>query len=323
MLDRDIERVKQRMQREEESSGLQAPLRRASSDNSISGPNDGDPEVPYIPDEILQTAKRPCTGTGASLTSADGGGTAQDARSGTPVDMGPVKALIAKHFSDLQDSYFDCAIDDDPLERFGGKISRLKSLTRIRQVSALRLGDIGGSSNIVSSIEFDRDAQVFATAGVSKRIRYYEFRDSLNTALELHCPMRELVCKSKISCITWNPYIRQHLASADYEGLVTVYDSEVGVPVVTFEEHEKRSWSCHFSVTDPTRLASGSDDSYVKLWSSKIRRSVCTIDGKANVCSVRFHQEKGHLLAFGSAGKPRSGSSTSSACLIVALTDRS
>lgn len=323
MLDRDIERVKQRMQREEES-GLQAPLRRASPDNSASGPNDGDPEVPYIPDEILQTAKRPCTGGGSSLTSTDGGGgAAQDGRSGTPVDMVQVKTLIAKHFSDLQDSYFDCAIDDDPLERFGSKISRLKGLTRIRQVSALRLGDIGGSSNIVSSIEFDRDAQIFATAGVSKRIRYYEFRDSLNTALELHCPMRELICKSKISCITWNPYIRQHLASADYEGLVTVYDSEVGTPVVTFEEHEKRSWSCDFSTTDPTRLASGSDDSYVKLWSSKIRRSICTIDGKANVCSVRFHPEKGHLLAFGSAGKPRSGRVRPEPSLTPALPYRS
>lgn len=295
MLDRDIERVKQRMQREEPI--LQAPLMRAIPTASVANQSDGDPEVPYIPDEILQTPKRPC------IASSDGASVASATKetAGDP-DINDVKLLITKHFSDLQEGYFDFAVDDDPLEKFGAKISQLKNLTRIRQVSALKLGDIGGSSNIVSSIEFDRDSQMFATAGVSKRIRYYEFRDSLNVALELHYPVRELVCKSKISCITWNPYIRQHLASADYEGLVTVYDSEVGVPIITFEEHEKRSWSCDFSTTDPTRLASGSDDSYVKLWSSKVRRSICTIDGKANVCSVRFHPEQGHLLAFGSAG---------------------
>lgn len=32
-------------------------------------------------------------------------------------------------------------------------------------------------------------------------------------------------------------------------------------------EHEKRVWSIDYSAADPTLLASGSDDSSVKLWS--------------------------------------------------------
>lgn len=32
-------------------------------------------------------------------------------------------------------------------------------------------------------------------------------------------------------------------------------------------EHEKRVWSVNYSLVDPTKLASGSDDGTVKLWS--------------------------------------------------------
>lgn len=34
-----------------------------------------------------------------------------------------------------------------------------------------------------------------------------------------------------------------------------------------YEEHDKRAWSVDFSRADPTKLASGSDDCCVKLWS--------------------------------------------------------
>lgn len=48
-----------------------------------------------------------------------------------------------------------------------------------------------------------------------------------------------------------------------------------------YDEHEKRAWSVDFSKADPTKLASGSDDGTVKLWSINqvhIRQSLfCTI----------------------------------------------
>jgi E3 ubiquitin-protein ligase RFWD2 len=31
-------------------------------------------------------------------------------------------------------------------------------------------------------------------------------------------------------------------------------------------EHERRVWSVDFSIVDPTKLVSGSDDGSVKLW---------------------------------------------------------
>lgn len=279
MLDRDIARVKGRLEREHRES-----LGGASQSETA------EPEVPVIAEEELCAPKRMRLASESQPVAEYPSSALQEA-----------KALIQEHYSDLQESYFAGGFED-PLESFGAKISQLSRLTRIRQVSALKLGDIGGASNIVSSIEFDRDAQIFATAGVSKKIRFYEFRDSMNTFMELHCPVREISCKSKVSCISWNPYIKHYLASADYEGLVTVYDTSVGTPICYLEEHEKRSWTVDFCPADPTRLASGSDDCYVKLWSTKIKKSICTIDGKANICSVSFHPEQGHLLAFGSAG---------------------
>ncbi|PJF19675.1 hypothetical protein PSACC_00503 [Paramicrosporidium saccamoebae] len=310
MLDRDIIRVKQRIERE-----------LSESQPSLSLNNEGEPEVPVIQEDIIRASKRVFLdasgekGAEVAELSAPLGveitelsaplGADSTASAARPTEVAESlapnsKAIIHEHFADLQACYFDESVED-PLEYFGKKISKLTKLTRIRQVSALKLGDVAGSSNIISSIEFDRHGQLFATAGVSKKIRFYEFRDTMNQTMDLHCPVREIQCKSKVSCISWNPYIQHQLASADYEGLITVYDSNTGLAVSHLEEHEKRSWSVDFSTTDPTRLASGSDDCYVKLWSLKSRKSILTIDGKANICSVRFHPDHGHLLAFGSA----------------------
>ncbi|GAU14393.1 hypothetical protein TSUD_249330 [Trifolium subterraneum] len=46
---------------------------------------------------------------------------------------------------------------------------------RLRVIAEIRHGDIFHSANIVSSIEFDRDDDLFATAGVSRRIKVFDF----------------------------------------------------------------------------------------------------------------------------------------------------
>eukprot|EP00842_Homolaphlyctis_polyrhiza_P002575 jgi/Hompol1/3318/HPOL_006465-RA len=142
-------------------------------------------------------------------------------------------------------------------------------------------------------------------------------------------PVREMPCRSKISCLSFNSYIKPYLLSSDYEGIVTLWDSSVGTALLTLDEHEKRTWSVDFSSIDPMRMASGGDDTRgesryclepfdslavthtsssnptacltVKLWSVNQPCSIATIETKANVCSVRFHPTQSHHLAFGSA----------------------
>ncbi|ESQ30117.1 hypothetical protein EUTSA_v10012045mg, partial [Eutrema salsugineum] len=65
-------------------------------------------------------------------------------------------------------------------------------------------------------------------------------------------------CRSKLSGICWNSYIKSQIASSNFEGVVQVS---------SMKEHEKRVWSIDIPSADPTLLASGSDDGFVKLWS--------------------------------------------------------
>ena len=52
---------------------------------------------------------------------------------------------------------------------------------------------------------------------------------------------------------------------------------------------------------DPTKLASGSDDCTVKLWSINKESIIVTIKTVANVCCVQFPPDSANMLAFGSA----------------------
>ena len=48
---------------------------------------------------------------------------------------------------------------------------------------------------------------------------------------------------------------------------VQLWDASTGQGFTQYMEHQKRAWSVDFSLVDPTKLASGSDDYSVKLWS--------------------------------------------------------
>ncbi|KAJ3015673.1 UNVERIFIED_CONTAM: coatomer subunit alpha, partial [Siphonaria sp. JEL0065] len=258
------------------------------------------------------------------------------------------------------------------------KTSHFRTLARINYADKLVSGNGGtnggsggntGSSSIVSAIEFDRDDEYFATAGVTKKVKIYEFESVVKDWGEVfggsggggpslasrrgylgksglgnlfvadalrdeegdegensedeetgagrlfggatgrhvmpdvvpRYPILEMTGRSKISCLSWNSYIKNHLASSDYEGIVTLWDSNTGVATRVFEEHEKRTWSVDFNLVDPVLLASGSDDTKVKIWSTTQDKAVQTIESKANICSVKWNPVSKHELAFGSA----------------------
>ncbi|KAF9317581.1 coatomer subunit alpha [Podila horticola] len=244
------------------------------------------------------------------------------------------KKRVAEHFEDLQRCYFDfsqssSARRESALSSFCSTISKFTKFSRFEHINTLRYGDIYNTSSIVSSIEFDRDDEYFATAGVTKKIKIFEYgciektglmgtsqkeEDRMDTfdapyiptnkkpiTSVLHYPVLEMMCRSKISCLSWNSYIKSQIASSDYEGIVSLWDAQTGVNTLNYDEHEKRAWSVDFSRTDPTQLASGSDDTKVKIWSVNQRASVCTIESKANICCVKFNPESSHHIAFGSA----------------------
>lgn len=151
------------------------------------------------------------------------------------------------------------------------------------------------------SIEFDRDDDLFATAGVSRRIKVFDFSAVVNEPTDAHCPVVEMTTRSKLSCLSWNKYAKNQIASSDYEGIVTVWDVTTRKSLMEYEEHEKRAWSVDFSRTDPSMLVSGSDDCKVKVWCTNQEASVLNIDMKANICCVKYNPGSGNYIAVGSA----------------------
>lgn len=86
----------------------------------------------------------------------------------------------------------------------------------------LKNTDILNSPNVICSLSFDRDEEYFAAAGVSKKIKIFEFDALLNDRVDIHYPLVEMPSKSKLSCVSWNNYIKNYLASTDYDGTVQV-----------------------------------------------------------------------------------------------------
>ncbi|KAI3453791.1 hypothetical protein Pfo_010454 [Paulownia fortunei] len=189
-------------------------------------------------------------------------------------------------------------------DRLGGFFDGLCKYARYRKFrlrGILRNGEFNNSANVICSLSFDRDEDYLATGGVSKKIKIFEFQALFNDSVDIHYPVVEMSNKSRLSCICWNSYIRNYLASTDYDGIVKLWDAATGQEFSHFIEHSERAWSVDFSRVDPTKLASGSDDRLVKIWSINDKNSLCTIRNNANVCCVQFSAHSSHLLAFSSA----------------------
>ncbi|KAK4490784.1 hypothetical protein RD792_001497 [Penstemon davidsonii] len=189
----------------------------------------------------------------------------------------------------------------DSLGVFFDGLCKYAHYSKFKELGILRNGEFNNSANVICSLSFDRDEDYLATGGVSKKIKVFEFQALFNDSVDIHYPVVEMANKSRLSCICWNSYIRNYIASTDYDGMVKLWDAATGQGFFNFTEHSERAWSVDFSRVDPTKLASGSDDRLVKLWSINDKNSLCTIRSNANVCSVQFSADSAHLLAFSSA----------------------
>lgn len=224
--------------------------------------------------------------------------------------MASRRKKVSQHFEDLEQCYFSFRQTDsntvssgkDELENFMESLYKFTRFSSFRPLATLSYAsDIYNGSSIVSSIEFDRDCDYFAIAGVTKKIKVFEYDAVINDVVDIHYPVHEMVCNSKISCVTWSSYHKNMLASSDYEGTVTLWDAFHGLKTRVYQEHEKRCWSVDFNRMDPKLLASGSDDSKVRLWSINVEHSTTCLETKANVCCVRFNPGSRFHLAYGSA----------------------
>ncbi|KAG0741550.1 hypothetical protein G6F57_005309 [Rhizopus arrhizus] len=223
-----------------------------------------------------------------------------------------------ERFHDLKELYYskmapdpeNAILDEDErcsrLESFSSVLYDVTRYGTLDVLDTLHYADTTHSTSIVSSIEFDKDDELFAVGGILKDIKIYDFRltcrgpNEARTAT-IHCPVRRIKCDNKISCLSWSSYIKSQVASADYQGVINVWDVTTGQKTSSFVEHKKRAWSVDTSARNPNLIASGSDDTSVKVWSLTSQRSLFTFQHKGNICCAKFAPNNSNYLAVGSA----------------------
>lgn len=104
------------------------------------------------------------------------------------------------------------------------------SFSKLKVKADLKQGDLLNSSNLVCSLSFDRDGELFATAGVNKKIKVFEFDAITNDDRDIHYPVVEMASRSKLSSICWNSYIKSQIASSNFEGVVQVSSLQFCLP---------------------------------------------------------------------------------------------
>ncbi|XP_066990908.1 E3 ubiquitin-protein ligase COP1 [Anabrus simplex] len=265
--------------------------------------------------------KREDSGTVAEVSGSDGFNGSNKTLDSSATTLAVRRKRMHAHFDDFVQCYFTSRAKElmfgnvdktapssssvsgsSGLDIFRENLVKFSRYNMLRPLATLNYSsDIFNNSTIVSSIEFDKDNEFFAIAGVTKKIKVFDYGAVIRDTVDIHYPCVEMTSSSKISCVSWNSYHKGTLASSDYEGTVTVWDAVTGQRTKTFQEHEKRCWSVDFNDVDTRLIASGSDDARVKLWSLNIDHSVASLEAKANVCCVKFNPRSSCHLAFGSA----------------------
>ncbi|CAA7059621.1 unnamed protein product [Microthlaspi erraticum] len=196
-------------------------------------------------------------------------------------------------------SSFPTLMDKDNIPRFDWDLS----------LSAVVSSPSTGS-DAIGAIEFDPSGEILATGGIARKIRSYR----LSSLLESSSRDDHLSCictPAKLSSLKWRPDLAGRvIGSGDYDGVVTEYDVERGVPVFERDEHGgRRIWSVDYTLYNGSVVgASGSDDGTVQMWDPRNERLEETVrppggGAPAAICSVEFDPFGGPSLAVGCADR--------------------
>ncbi len=79
-------------------------------------------------------------------------------------------------------------------------------------------------------------------------------------------------------------------------GVVALWDVGTGQQLAEYEAHQKRIWAVDFCHSEPMHFVSGSDDGWVRVWSTSEQDALAQIDMKANVCCVKYNAAVPHQV---------------------------
>lgn len=76
----------------------------------------------------------------------------------------------------------------------------------------------------------------------------YDYKQVITDVVDMHYPITEMCCESKISCIAWNPYHKNELVSSDYEGIISMWDPFTAKRVQVFQVQHFYVTSCNKTI---------------------------------------------------------------------------
>ncbi|KAJ3152398.1 hypothetical protein HDU86_005576 [Geranomyces michiganensis] len=250
---------------------------------------------------------------------------------------------IELHADELRATYFasrskvisaDLDHGDGGLSVFADDLADIARYTRLRTVASLDYahGLYNTGSCIVSSIDFNKDDEFFATAGVTKRIKIFDYRDVM-------ADMRQEIFGSRRKDSNGKE------ARDSDENVVPITEHRTCSDENADEEDEEKNdgdqvprfpvldMGCESKIsgfglsigTLPTRTFSpvevmmpkvqsafirkGSNEKSLdvmvvhtgKFWSVNERKAVGTVQSSVNLCTVKWNPEHHSQVAFGSA----------------------
>ena len=141
--------------------------------------------------------------------------------SGTETATRPDKEVL-KNSDNLCGAQKDMEKHTDTLGAFFDGLCKYARYHKFEVRGLLRTADFNNPVNVICSLSFDRDGDYFAAAGISKKIKIFQFDAIFNNSVDIHYPVVEMVNRSRLSCVCWNSYVQNYLASTDYDGVVKV-----------------------------------------------------------------------------------------------------
>ena len=90
------------------------------------------------------------------------------------------------------------ATDEFVLTDFAETLAKAAQKYEMSEIATIRFNDDTTGSNVVSSIDFDRDLEFFAVARVHKRVKIFGYRNVVEQKDVIHFPVHEIHNNSKL-----------------------------------------------------------------------------------------------------------------------------
>lgn len=209
-------------------------------------------------------------------------------------------SFIQSNFDEIADNYMQFRMPDtitasDNMEIWQNSFSEMTKYTTFNMLASFNVNDI------ICSIDFDKDEEIFAAGGITKQIKVYTYQSIFDNADVTKYPVQEMSCENKVTSISFNHFLKEKMGFSSQDGAVTLSDVYAGSHLRAWKEHQDKCWAVHWNQHNPKMIASGSDDHTVKIWASNMGYSAGCINAASNVFSVRFHPTASYFLAHGCA----------------------